>query len=384
MTESVKIDIENEPGAYEIQIGIGLLSDTGDWAKACLPAAARKICIVSNKKVFGLYGPIVEKSLKKAGFTVSAWLMSDGEKYKDFKSLQDLLGFLSENQFARGDALVALGGGVVGDLCGFAASIYLRGIPFLQVPTTLVAQIDSSVGGKTAVNSVHGKNLIGTFYQPNGVLIDAETLRTLPKREFTAGMCEVIKQGAISGEPLFGQTRELLEKYPVAKLSASFDDDDFKAELTALIRAQVAFKAEIVAGDQKESLGRTDARSRKVLNFGHTIGHALEKVTKYKVLRHGEAVGYGMLAAGQIGKELDIFDQNGLTLLSGAIHSAGKLPGLHSVNAEDVFRAIAFDKKSSAGSVTWILLTGIGGPVLIDGKSIPSSLIKRSIRAILG
>lgn len=383
MQKNIKIDIAGESVFYDINVGSGTLARCGEWVRSVLPTETQKIAIVSNKKVFGLYGATVKKSLVKAGFKVETWLMQDGEKPKNFGSLQNLLSFLSENKFTRGDAIVAFGGGVVGDLTGFAASIYLRGIPFLQIPTTLVSQIDSSVGGKTAVNTAFGKNLIGTFYQPAGVMVDVETLRTLPRRELTAGFCEAIKQGAISGDKLFDQTKKFLENYPVKEFDNGFRRDDFNEDLIGFITSQIAFKAEIVAGDQKEDLKRTDGRSRKILNFGHTIGHALEKVTAYKRLKHGEAVGYGILAAANLSKGLELLDENSLNLLSNVVRSAGKLSKLNNVLVDEVFQALAFDKKRSGKTTTWILLKKIGDPILVPESEIPISLIKKTIKAIL-
>jgi 3-dehydroquinate synthase len=386
MNQTVKVKTPGETRAYEITIGVRLLDECGKWARACLPGKTSKIAIVSNKKVFNLYGGKVRKSLEKAGFKTAVWLMPDGEKYKNVRTLEQLLSFLSEQKFTRADAVAALGGGVVGDLAGFAAAVYLRGIPVLQVPTTLLAQVDSSVGGKTAVNTAYGKNLIGAFYQPSGVLIDVETLQTLPQRELTAGFCEVVKQGAVAGQKLFDQTEAFLQTHPVKGFSGYFqgrDSNKFRGELINLIKAQVSFKAGIVAGDQKESLNRKDARSRKILNFGHTIGHALEKVTDYGWLKHGEAVGYGMLAAGEIAKNLDILDKNSLNLLSDVVHLAGNLPELRGIEIGEIVRALAFDKKKAGENITWILLKKIGVPVLVEGNEIPVSVIKRSIKTIL-
>lgn len=386
MTETVNIKTRSEAQNYEIKIGAGLLDSCGEWARACLPAKTQKIAIVSNKKIFRLYGGRVKKALQKAGFKVQVFLMNDGENFKDTNSLFQLLHFLGGNKFTRSDGVVALGGGVAGDLAGFASAVYLRGIPFLQIPTTLLAQVDSSVGGKTAVNAEFGKNSIGAFYQPNGVLIDVETLKTLDPRDLTAGFCEAVKQGAVAGEKLFRQTKEFLEKYPPGKFNKSFsgkESDKFKNELGVLINAQVSFKAKIVAGDQKEDQNRTDSRSRKVLNFGHTIGHAIELATNYKQLKHGEAIGYGMLAAGEISKKLEILDANGLNLLSDVVRLAGYLPKVSPLIEKKIFQATAFDKKRAGKTMTWVLLKGIGKPVLVTGDEIPVSLIKDSIKTIL-
>jgi 3-dehydroquinate synthase len=366
--------------SYEIGIGHNLLQTCGTWARNCLNEKTTKIIIISNKKVFGLYGEKTQKSLENAGFEVSVHLIGDGEKYKNFRTLEKTLKFFSENKLKRTDAVIALGGGVVGDLTGFAASIYLRGIPFLQIPTTLLAMIDSSVGGKTAVNSDFGKNLIGTFYQPNGVLIDAETLRTLPRRELVAGFCEAIKQGAIGGLDLFDESARFLQYNPLKGFIPTFNS---AGNLETLLANQVKFKAEIVANDEKEDILRTDSRSRKILNFGHTIGHALEKITDYKRFKHGEAVGIGMLVAADISKELDLISKHQLNLLNNVLRCLGEFPKTSDIEIESIIEAISFDKKAVGKSVQWILLEEIGKPKIISGVEIPENVLKNSLEKIL-
>jgi 3-dehydroquinate synthase len=333
--------------------------------------------------VFRLYGETVETSLKSAGFKTCVWLMNDGEKYKNFRSLEKALKFFGENQLTRTDAALALGGGVVGDLAGFASAIYLRGINFLQFPTTLLAMIDSSVGGKTAVNSEFGKNLVGAFYPPKGVLVDVETLKTLHQREITAGLCEAVKQGAVGSRKLFDQTAAFLEKYPNNKFKSYFTNEQFLSELKNLIYSQIAFKAEIVYQDEKENTARLDAKSRKILNYGHTLAHALEKVTDYKYFKHGEAVGYGILFAADIAKRLDILEDNELKLLNDVLHRVGNLPQIPKINSEQIIEAIKFDKKSAGGSLQWILLEKIGKPVILSDREIPLSIVKKSLDKIL-
>lgn len=368
---------------YKIEIGHDLLQTSGDWARKCLSDSARKIALISNAKVFRLYGERVKKSLESAGFQVFVFLMKDGEKHKNFRVLESLLRFFSANKLTRSDGAIALGGGVVGDLTGFASAVFLRGIAFLQVPTTLLAMIDSSVGGKTAVNSAFGKNLIGAFHQPAGVLVDTKTLETLAKREMTAGFCEAVKQGAIADENLFNQTAQFLKNYAPDKFKNHFSDKKFIGELENLIAAQIAFKAEIVEGDERENLTRTDAKSRKILNFGHTVAHALEKITDYKYFKHGEAVGYGILAAGEISKNVDIFNKDELELLNDVIALAGKLPATDKIAVEKVIEAFEFDKKMSGKSLQWILLESIGKPVIFDSDKVPTQVLKKSLRTVL-
>lgn len=381
--KTVSVKLGESFHEYEIQIGHGLLPACGVWARKSLSEKTSKIVIVSNAKIFRLYGEIVQKSLENSGFEVFVFLMKDGEKYKNLRSLESLLKFFSEKKMARTDAVVALGGGVVGDLAGFAAAVFLRGIAFLQIPTTLLAMIDSSVGGKTGVNSDFGKNLIGAFHQPNGVLIDVETLQTLPRRELTAGFCEAVKHGAISNRELFDKTAKFLEDYPPKQFKKYFADKRFLSETENLLALQIAFKAEIVMNDERESPDRTDAKSRKILNFGHTLAHALEKVTDYKYFKHGEAVGYGILFAAELAKTLVIFDENELKLLNDVMQRVGQLPNTQNISIEEVFQAFAFDKKNIGRHLQWILLKEIGKPVIFSNETIPNSAIRKILKKVL-
>ena len=201
--KKVSVKLKEIAYCYDVNIGSDSLAICGEWTQKNLAVQTKKIALVSNKKVFGLYGEIVKERFQNAGFEVFVFLIGDGEKYKNFRVAENALRFFGEKKLTRTDAVVALGGGVVGDLAGFAAAIYLRGVAFLQIPTTLLAMIDSSVGGKTGVNSAFGKNLIGAFHQPRGVLIDIETLKTLPRRELAAGFYEAVKHGAIANRKLF-------------------------------------------------------------------------------------------------------------------------------------------------------------------------------------
>ncbi|MFZ1701859.1 MAG: 3-dehydroquinate synthase [Pyrinomonadaceae bacterium] len=379
---TLKVGTSTPDSAYSIRIGSELIVDSGKWARRCLGKDAKRIVLVSNPRVFRLYGPQAIESLWAAGFTVSHFLMRDGEVYKNFRSAESVLRACSEAGLSRTDAVVALGGGVVGDLAGFAAAIYLRGIRFLQIPTTLLAMIDSSVGGKTGVNSAFGKNLIGSFHQPSGVLVDIDTLRTLHRRELTAGFCEVVKHGAIGGKALLKQTDDLLARFPVNDLSQNLADNNICAELAALIEANAAFKARIVAGDERESSSRTNATSRKILNFGHTLAHALEKVTDYKYLKHGEAVGYGIMFAAELSKSLALCDEKSVKSLNDVVHRVGTLPSLADIDEKGVVEAFRFDKKNLSGSLQMVLLKGIGKPVIVSDVPQPTvrTVLKRLLR----
>jgi 3-dehydroquinate synthase len=360
---------------YEIRIGRGLLSETGSVARSCLGDRAKRLAVISNKKIFSLYGSPVVESLSASGFSVWPWLIGDGERHKSIQTVHQLLRFFCEAGLERGDGVVALGGGVVGDVAGFAAAIYLRGVAFFQAPTTLLAQVDSSVGGKTGVNLPGGKNLVGSFHQPAAVISDLETLATLPPRETVAGWCECVKQGAVSGPKLLKETTNFL--------SASRGGKDFvSAPLEQLIAAHCAFKASIVRTDEREDPDRSDGRSRRILNFGHTIAHALEAVTNFRHFRHGEAVGHGMLVAGELSKNLGLLDQTELELLKEAVSLCGPLPSAGDIDERAVVNAIAHDKKRTSGSVQWVLLERIGRPRIVDGKEISPTLLRKSLRDV--
>jgi len=393
--------------SYAVEIGAGSLDALGEVARACLSEEARRVVVVSNRRVFELYGERAASSLRAAGFRVARWLMGDGERFKTLRTAEACVGFLSESKLERSDAVVALGGGVVGDVAGFAAALYMRGVAFVQAPTTLLAQIDSSVGGKTGVNTSKGKNLVGAFHQPRAVVVDTETLRTLARRELTAGWCEAIKQGAVGDRKLFERTKNFLAEESRRKAAGKTvrrrgkERDESRVEeleersdgwslerrdeeLAGIIAAQCAFKAAIVAGDEREELGRRDARSRRVLNFGHTVGHALEAVTNYRRFRHGEAVGYGMLAAAEISKRLGLLGVSELESLREAVRLAGRLPAARDLDAETIRASLRMDKKSLGGRTLWVLLERIGRARLVDGREVPARVVSASIRAALG
>lgn len=362
---------------YQVRIGRGLLRAAGAEIRRALGKQARRAVIVSNRKVFELYGPTVIRSLESSGLAALPWLIGDGERFKSMRTVEATIRFLSENGLDRNDGIVALGGGIIGDVAGFAAATYLRGIPVVQIPTTLLAQIDSSIGGKTGVNLPAGKNLVGAFHQPRAVVIDIETLTTLPPRERIAGWCECVKHGAVGSRRLFNQTVRFL-----ARLN---DGAPFiSAQLEDLIAAHCAFKASIVAADEREETTRNDRRSRRILNFGHTTAHALEAVTRYRRFRHGEAVGYGMLVAAELSKHLGLLPPSELELLREGVRLCGPLPRANDLDLRGIADAIGRDKKSTRGHVQWILLQRIGHPVFVDGREISGRLLQQSLKNILG
>jgi len=376
----VQVRLPARQRKYEIKIDAGLMSELGPEARALLGPRSQRAALISNPIVFKHYGQRAARSLKAENFRTTHWLMPEGERHKSLRSLARALKFLTESGLERGDVVVALGGGVVGDLAGFAAATYLRGIAFVQVPTTLLAQIDASVGGKTGVNLPAGKNLVGAFHQPRLVIIDTQTLGTLPSRELTSGWCEAVKQGAVGSRKLFQQTRSLLNRSGT-DFSLWLSRKESQTELCATIAAHCHFKAAIVAGDEREEIGRVDHRSRRILNFGHTTAHALEKLTGYRRFRHGEAVGYGILVAGEISKNIGMLGSGELESLREAVRLCGPLPGAEDLSIGEIINAMKGDKKSLAGTTMWVLLERIGRARLVDGKHIDQRLLRSSLRA---
>jgi 3-dehydroquinate synthase len=243
--------------------------------------------------------------------------------------------------------------------------------------------VDSSVGSKTGINNQFGKNMVGAFHHPRAVFADVGVLKTLESREVRSGYYELIKHGAIGGFSLFGKTKAFLDNYPLGSFSDYFGDDDFESALIDLISDQISQKASVVSQDQHEDIYRADSASRKVLNFGHTVGHALERATGYDFFRHGEAVGYGMLAALEIGKRLEISDEVSINLLNDVVVGVGGLPDTSDIDVESVFNAIEYDKKSAGKSVQWVLLESIGVPRIMSGEIVPSSIVRESLKWIL-
>lgn len=371
-TVKVNVSLAREKPQYQIHIGPDVLSDAGSITRQTLGPQSRRAIVVSNRRVFDLYGAKLMRSLKTSGFQVTSWLMGDGERFKSLGTAEKALQFFSTARLERTDAVVALGGGVVGDLAGFAAAIYLRGIPLIHVPTTVTAQIDSAIGGKTGVNLAHAKNAIGSFHQPKAVIIDVETTKTLPQRELVGGWCEAVKNGAVSSRKLFEQT--------LMFLSQAHDGKGASPELVSLIKSHCEFKAGIVAGDERENAMRTDKRSRRVLNFGHTIGHALEAVTNYKRFRHGEAVGHGMHVAAEISKNMGLLAASELELLGDGIRLCGPLPPANDLDPNEILRLTQTDKKRVSGNVQWVLLEEIGRPRIVADQEIPRRLIRDAVR----
>lgn len=366
MTKSVHVSLGER--SYDITIADGALARIGEITRAALGNKTRKLAIISNARVHGFYGKAVEKSLKQAGFAILTHLIGDGERAKSLSTAEKALAFMIANRFERSDAVVALGGGVVGDLAGFVAACYQRGVNYVQIPTTLLAQIDSSVGGKTAVNHKLGKNLIGAFHQPRAVIIDPQVLRTLPRRELGAGLYEALKYGVIWDQKFFALLTEGFEN--VFALDPAL--------LIQLIARCCEIKAEVVTTDERES------GLRRILNFGHTVGHALEAVTAYRRLKHGEAVGYGMQCASLIAEKTGIIPHAESLAIRVGVDELGRftrLPRIDDLNIHEVIAAMAHDKKVAQGKLPLILPTKVGEVVVRD--DISPVIIRAAVRELL-
>jgi 3-dehydroquinate synthase len=369
----IRVTTKPHTQRYEIVVDDKALKTIGKNGRLWLGDDAKKIAVISNPTVFEIYGSAVVRSLEREHFKVTSLMIGDGERFKNFRSVEQNLLSLASNRFERTDAVLALGGGVVGDVAGFTASVYQRGIRFIYAPTTLLAQVDSSVGGKTGVNLEMAKNFVGSFHQPSGILSDVSTLKTLPPRELRSGFFECIKQGAVGNRRLFNETVTALADLEKVR----------PAELVRLVSSHCKFKASIVKHDVHENLNGDDTRSRRILNFGHTVGHALETVTNYRRFKHGEAVAIGMLAAGEISKRVGLLPAPELDLLKDAVQRCGRLPKVDDLDQSAILNVISADKKSTRGVVQWILLEGVGKPRIVSGTSIGKSVLTESLRIVL-
>ncbi|WP_447970576.1 3-dehydroquinate synthase [Nitrospira sp. M1] len=333
--------------SYSIHIQEGLLYDIGQ----CLQQAglSGRVAIVTNPLVRQLYGNIVKTSLKQSGFRPLFIEVPDGERAKTFGWASKIIDQLVAQRFERSDNLLALGGGVVGDIAGFAASMYVRGIPFIQVATTLVAQVDSSVGGKTGVNHRLGKNLIGAFYQPKMVLMDTCTLRTLSTRELVAGLAEVIKYGVIYDRHFFQYLEDHIEE--ILKLKTE--------PIQYLVKRCCEIKAEVVAKDERES------GLRRILNYGHTVGHALESLSGYRKLIHGEAVGIGMVQEADLAHSLGLCSSLVVKRQREIIQKAGLSDQLPKMKFSEFWTAMQHDKKVVNGNIHCVVPKAIGRVAVI-------------------
>lgn len=358
------VDVPLPGREYAIHIGRGLIARCGELL-ADLGRPGRAL-VVTNPTVARWYLPPLRDSLFAAGYRVHEVLVPDGEEYKSLAQAGKLYAAAARASLDRTDAVVALGGGVIGDLAGFVAATYLRGLAFVQLPTTLLAQIDSSIGGKTAINLPEGKNLVGAFHQPRLVVSDTGSLATLPEREIRSGLVEMLKHGLLDAEyfawyeenlpGLIGREEEILRRG---------------------IAWSCRIKAAIVVSDERES------GPRALLNLGHTVGHALEKVAGYGRWRHGEAVGFGCLAAGEIARVLGMLTEGEWRRLAGAVRTTlgPRMPRIDGAQIEPLISALYLDKKTVAGRLRFVLPHGIGGAKVAD--AVDEEQVRRALRRLV-
>lgn len=319
---------------YDVRVGRGMLENTGEWLAAL--TASRSAALVADDTVDGLYGDRVAQSLRRAGFRVARTSFPHGEESKTLTTYGQLLDFLAENRMTRSDTVVALGGGVTGDMAGFAAATYLRGVNVAQIPTTFLAMVDSSVGGKTGVDLKAGKNLVGAFHQPIGVLCDADTLDSLPEDVFADGAAEAVKYGVLCDEPLF------------ETLAAG----NYRDGIEAVISRCVGIKADVCAADEREH------GQRQLLNLGHTFGHAIERLSGY-AMPHGHAVAIGMVYAARIAEKLNRCKPDVVTRIEEALRN-NNLPIEAGYPPVQLAEAALVDKKRAGDTLTFVLPAAVG------------------------
>jgi 3-dehydroquinate synthase len=357
----ISIPVSTPSRSYEVLIGRGLLAQPGESLAKII--GNRRTFIVTVPPVRRRWAKVLLKSLASSGIDAEVLEMPDGERSKRLATLEKLAEKLVKHGADRGVTLIALGGGVVGDVTGFLASIYMRGVDVIQVPTTVQAQVDAAIGGKTGVNLVSGKNLLGTFHQPRAVLVDPEVLATLPSREYHAGLYESLKCGIIGDPGLFKlfeeKRRELLDREP--------------AVLEKVIADSVRLKANVVSSDEREG------GLRQVLNLGHTIGHALEAETRYAQLLHGEAVAWGMIAATHMALSTGKLDSVTAGRITNAVLGFGRLPGVKFQTA-NILKRLRSDKKTRRGVVHFILPREIGKVEITS--DVPESVVRSAVDEI--
>ena len=341
-----KIQVPIEKNFYEVIIKSGLLNEIGDRLVELGIKTTRKILIISNQEIANLFGESLLENLEENNYSAKIFIINAGEKYKNLDTLKEIYNAAFEYGMERGSLMIALGGGIVGDITGFASATWLRGLDYIQIPTTLLSMVDSSVGGKTGVNHPKGKNLIGAFNQPKAVFIDTDTLRTLPTREFKAGMAEIIKYGVISDKELFEYLEDENNLGDIARLEY--------ASLVKIIRKSVEIKSNIVSQDEKER------GIRAFLNYGHSFGHVIENLCGYGQYLHGEAISIGMRIAGEIALARGLWSENESIRQNNLFKNYGLPIEIPRLRRSEVVRILMGDKKVQEGKMRFILPNKIG------------------------
>jgi 3-dehydroquinate synthase len=354
----IRIEVTSSAGGYPVVIGPGIIPTLPQLLEHHAPG--HEHIVVSSPLVWELH----HKAFANVSAGKDAVLVPDGERSKNLATVGRVYEALFQRKADRSAVIIAVGGGVIGDLVGFAAATYLRGVRLVNVPTTLLAQVDSAIGGKVGVNHILGKNLIGAIHPPKVVVTDPGLLATLPRREFRAGLYEVVKYGVIA-------SADLLERVSTS-LRRLFDRDE--SALTTIVAESSRIKANVVSADERES------GLRRVLNFGHTVGHALEAVTKYRRYRHGEAVAYGMLAALRLGVQRGVTPQAAYDTVASLIATLGPLPPVSDLPMKEILAAVARDKKIVAGTLHFIVATRLGATTEL--KDVTEKELKQALQDI--
>jgi 3-dehydroquinate synthase len=357
--------VHHSGGSYPVIAGWNIIDDLG--SRLLELAIEGPAYIVTDSNVMNLHGRRVQRALEKRGIDAHCFVIPAGETSKSFDLVQSFYGWLVDRRAERGHAIIAVGGGVVGDLAGFVAATFLRGVPFVQVPTSMAAMVDASIGGKVAVNLPQAKNLVGAFYQPRGVFADVRTLSTLGKRELAEGWAEAIKHGFVLDAGLVDVFEEHAEALMAVEPEVS----------TEVIRRSMAIKADVVSQDERETLG-----IRILLNYGHTIGHALEASTEYGRFFHGEGVSVGMMGAARMAQHLGMIAPEVVQRHQDLLRRFNLPTDAAGVAPEDVLKAMSLDKKVQGGSNRWVLLEEVGRAVV--RRDVPRELVEETVRGLVG
>ena len=377
--------VTHSSGSYPILVRWGLLDELG--AHLVDLGIKGPVYIISDDRVFSPYGRRAQRSLQRSRIDAHCFIIPSGEQSKSLELAEAIYTWLVERRAERGHAVIAVGGGVVGDLAGFVAATYLRGMPFIQVPTSMAAMVDASIGGKVAVNLSEGKNLVGAFYQPKMVLADVSALATLGKRELAEGWAEAIKHGLILDAELFDIFEEHAEEFSAMNTpgigsgtpSQGVTDKMEKERdiSTEVIRRSMAIKARVVSEDERETLGL-----RILLNYGHTIGHALEAATGYGQYLHGEAVSVGMMGAAHISWRMGLIPEEVVWRQKRLLERFNLPTAALDVEPRRVFEAMSLDKKTEGGSIRWVVLEGVGKAAV--RRDVPTELVEEALQSVLG
>jgi len=363
--ENLAAVVNHAGGSYPVIAGWGILDDLG--RRLVDLGLKGPAYIITDTNVMNPYGRQVQVALQKYDIAAHIFIIPAGETSKSFSLVQSIYDWLVERRAERGHPIIAVGGGVVGDLAGFVAATFLRGVPFVQVPTSMAAMVDASIGGKVAVNLPQAKNLVGAFYQPKGVFADVQALSTLGKRELAEGWAEAIKHGFILDADLV----DTFEKNAEALMEVEPEIS------TQVIRRSMAIKAEIVSQDERETLG-----IRILLNYGHTIGHALEASSEYGRFFHGEGVSVGMMGAARMAEQMGMISAELVDRQDQLLRRFNLPTTAAGVDIGGIFRAMSMDKKTEAGSNRWVMLEGVGKAVV--RRDVPRVLVEATVRELIG